>query len=102
MRFLVRLEASVPSDIDPGELARLDAAEAARGVELLRTGTIEHIWRVRGRRANAGVWSVESLDGLHVVLASLPMWQYLEVAGIEVLDEHPVFAAANGHERVNH
>ena len=57
VEFLVNIEVDWPADGDPDELARLTAAERARGAELAAAGTIRRMWRVPGRRANQGVAS---------------------------------------------
>lgn len=90
MRFLVRIEAHLPADLDADELTRLNAAETARGIALREAGTIEHIWRLDGRRANVGVWSAPSREVLDEEIDSLPMRQYVEVTEVTVLLPHPV------------
>jgi muconolactone D-isomerase len=90
VRFLVRLEAQLPADLDPAELARLNAAETARGIALREAGVIEQIWRLEGRRANVGVWHVPDRAALDDALASLPLRRWVEVAEVTVLLPHPV------------
>ena len=63
-----------PADGDPEELARLTAAERARGAELGAAGTIRRMWRVPGRRANWGVWEADDATALHAAIASLPLF----------------------------
>ena len=94
MRFLVRLEAHLPPDLDGAELERLNAAETARGVALRQAGVIEQIWRLEGRRANVGVWQVVDRAELDRVLESLPLWRWLEVVEVTVLLPHPVATAS--------
>jgi len=93
MRFLVRLEAHLPDDLDPDELARLNAAETARGIALREAGVIEHIWRLEGRRANVGVWVAPSRADLKATIDSLPLRRYVEIAEVSALLPHPVAAS---------
>jgi muconolactone delta-isomerase len=90
VRFLVRLAAYIPEDEDPAEVARLNDAETARGVELREAGVIEHLWRLEGRRANAGVWNVTDRAALDRALDSLPLRRWLEVEEVTLLLPHPV------------
>jgi muconolactone D-isomerase len=90
MRFLVRLEAHLPGDLDPEELDRLNSAETARGIALREAGVIEHIWRVEGRRANLGVWNTTNRAALDDVLATLPLRRWLDVTEVTTLLPHPV------------
>ncbi|MEJ7754757.1 MAG: muconolactone Delta-isomerase family protein, partial [Candidatus Limnocylindrales bacterium] len=64
VEFLVNIEVEWPADGDPQELARLTAAERARGAELAAAGTIRRMWRVPGRRANWGLWEAEDATAL--------------------------------------
>jgi muconolactone D-isomerase len=93
VRFLVRLEAHLPADLDPAELERLNAAETARGIALREAGVIENIWRLEGRRANVGVWHVADRAALDDALDSLPLRRWVEVAEVAVLLPHPVAAS---------
>jgi muconolactone D-isomerase len=92
VRFLVRLEAHLPEDLEGHELERLNAAETARGIALREAGVIEHIWRLEGRRANVGVWQAADRSALDEALDSLPLRPWLEVAEVVVLMPHPVGA----------
>lgn len=93
MRFLVRLEAQLPPDLDGAELERLNAAETARGIALSESGVIEQIWRLEGRRANVGVWHVADRTELDRMLDSLPLRRWLKVLEVTVLLPHPVARA---------
>ncbi|MCO8274657.1 muconolactone Delta-isomerase family protein [Actinoplanes sp. TRM 88003] len=90
---MVRLETTLPSGMPEEERAALLAAELRRGRELVAAGTIDHIWRLPGRLANVGVWSVADADELHAVLGSLPLWRWMTV-GVEALASHPLETGA--------
>ncbi|MBL7256231.1 muconolactone Delta-isomerase [Paractinoplanes lichenicola] len=93
MKFLVRLTTTFPAGLSDDERARLLAAESARGRELVAAGTIEHLWRLPGRLANVGVWSVRDADELHAAIASLPLWRFMDVR-VEALASHPLTEGA--------
>lgn len=88
MEFLVNIEIHWPADGDPGELAKLAAAERVRAAELVEQGTIRRLWRVPGRRANWGVWEAEDATALHAAIASLPFFRWL-TADVRPLALHP-------------
>jgi len=77
MEFLVRIEFSLPPDMDPAEKAELLEREAARGRELQAAGTIVRIWRVPGRFANIGIWQAADATELHAAISSLPLYPWM-------------------------
>jgi muconolactone D-isomerase len=79
MEFLARLEQSVSPDMDPDRLAEIKAAEYARGRELARAGIMRRIWRLPGRRATMVLYDVASIDELHEVISSLPLFPWFDV-----------------------
>lgn len=87
MEFLVRLEIALPPDMDPARRAQLLADEERRARELIDAGTIVRIWRVPGRYANVGVWEAADATALHDLVASLPLFPYME-AHVEALAQH--------------
>lgn len=89
MEFLVRLEVRLPPETDPLRRAELEAAEGARGVELIEAGHLKRIWRVPGRRANLSLYDVDDASHLHRLLCSLPMWPWID-ASVEPLAAHPL------------
>jgi muconolactone D-isomerase len=79
MEFLVRLEQQIPPDMDPVRLGEVKAAEKIRGTELVESGIMRRIWRLPGRRAVMVLYDVESTDQLHDVIASLPLFPWMDV-----------------------
>jgi muconolactone delta-isomerase len=86
--FLVQMENRIPADFDPDERERLHRAEGARARELAAAGILVRLWRVAGRRANAGIWRAASNVELHAALESLPMFPYLDIQ-VTPLSRHP-------------
>ena len=91
MEFLVQIQVRVPPEMSPEELADIVQRETVRGRELQEAGTIVRIWRVAGRRANAGIWRAETGDELHAAITSLPAFPWLEV-DVTPLATHPLEA----------
>lgn len=94
MRFLVRLETTLPPEMPEDQRSALLTAETRRGRELVDAGTVEHLWRLPGRLANVGVWAAADPDELHVALSSLPLWRWMSVQ-VEALASHPLTAAVD-------
>lgn len=88
MLFLTQMEVSVPHDIDPSELARIKEAEKRRAQEIQRSGKWPHLWRVAGRYANVSVFDAESVEELHELLSSLPMFNFMDIK-VTPLAQHP-------------
>ena len=91
MEFLVRIAIHWPPDGDPGEQARLIAAEGARARELAAEGRLRRLWRIPGRWANYGLWEAPDATALHVALASLPLqpWSEIDVTPLAVHPSDP-------------
>lgn len=79
MEFLARIEQDIPPDIDPERLAAVKAAEAVRGRELVEAGKLVRLWRIPGRRAVYGLYEVEGPDELHEILASMPLYPWMDI-----------------------
>ena len=94
MLFHVRMDVSLPHDLDPTERDKLLAAEKARALELQRAGTWVHLWRVAGRYSNISVFEVPDADALHDVLWALPLFTFMTVE-VTALAQHPSSLAAN-------
>jgi muconolactone D-isomerase len=91
MEFLVQIEVRFPPEMRAEQLADVTDREAARGRELQESGTIVRIWRIPGRRANAGVWSAADADELHRAISSLPAFPWID-ARVTPLATHPLEA----------
>ena len=94
MLFHVRMDVAIPHDLDPDERARLLASEKDRALELQRSGTWVHLWRVVGQYSNVSVFDVDSPGELHDILWNLPLFPFMTVA-VTALTEHPSALPAN-------
>jgi muconolactone D-isomerase len=91
MEFLISIEVSLPPEMPPATRDALLAQERVRGLELVESGVIRHIWRIPGRIANVAVWEAQDATALHEALVSLPVfpWTTIEVTPLAT---HPLMA----------
>ena len=85
MLFHVRMDVSLPPDLDATALI---AQEKARAIELQRSGAWPHLWRIVGEYANISIFDVPSNDDLHDLLSTLPLFPYLKIH-VTPLATHP-------------
>ena len=93
MLFHVRMDVSLPHDLDPNRRAELVQAERDRTLELQKMGVWQHLWRVVGLHSNISIFDVPSNDELHAFLSSLPLWEFMRVE-VTPLATHPSDLAA--------
>lgn len=95
VEFLVELEFSLPQGLTPSRESELLTAERERGEALGRAGHLRAIWRIPGRRANCGIWSVRDVTQLHELLASLPLFPYADIV-VRPLARHVLAGSCPG------
>lgn len=88
MLFHVRMDVSIPHDMDPTTQADLVAREKARAEEIQRTGAWPELWRIVGQYANISIFDVDDNDNLHELLSSLPLFPYMKIH-VTPLATHP-------------
>ena len=88
MLYHVRMDVRVPHDADPIHIERLKAEEKARAEVLQRAGTWRHLWRIAGAYANVSIFDVADHDELHAILATLPLFPFMDIA-VTPLARHP-------------
>jgi muconolactone D-isomerase len=86
--FHVRMDVTIPHDLDPDTRTALLATEQARALDLQRSGTWAHLWRVVGHYSNISIFAVDSTDELHDILWTLPLFPYMNVQ-VTPLAQHP-------------
>lgn len=91
VNFLVRIDVRLPAMLGEAERGELLRAELVRGRELKEAGHIVSIWRLPGGLRNVGVWEARDATELHELLASLPLYPYLE-SEVTALAVHPLDA----------
>ncbi|MCY1308328.1 Muconolactone Delta-isomerase [compost metagenome] len=92
MLFQVRMQIIIPHDADRAIVQQLSATELALAQKFQHDGKWLHIWRVVGEWANVSIFNVDSIDELHDILTSLPLFPFMELE-ITPLCKHP--AAVN-------
>jgi muconolactone D-isomerase len=93
MLFMLRIDVSVPPEMPDADKTRLRERENARAGELIEEGTMVRIWRIVGRVANFSVWQVSSLEQLHEKVQSMPMFPYMKIDVMPLID-HPMTQVA--------
>lgn len=88
MLFAVRMDVTMPQDMDAQTKADLLAREKAYSQDLQRTGEWQNIWRCVGEYANISIFDVTGNERLHEVLWGLPLFPYMKM-GITPLAAHP-------------
>lgn len=77
--FHVRMDVSIPRDLDPDERAETIAKEKAYSQDLQRQGKWVHIWRITGQFSNYSIFDVETPDELHDILWNLPLFPFMTI-----------------------
>jgi muconolactone D-isomerase len=88
MLFHVRMDVSLPPELDPDLRARLVAQERERALDLQRSGVWAQLWRIVGKYSNISIFDIDSGDELHTLLSSLPLYPYMTIEVIP-LAQHP-------------
>jgi muconolactone D-isomerase len=88
MLFHVRMDVNLPPTLPAAQADELKAVEKARAQELQRQGKWRHLWRIAGQYANVSLFDVESVDELHTLLSTLPLFPYMQIQ-VTPLCRHP-------------
>lgn len=98
MLFMLRIDVAIPPEMPQSEKDRLRQSENARAEELIRKGTMVRIWRIVGCIANFSLWRADSLEELHEVVMSMPMFPYMTIDVTPVIN-HPMTELADAQNR---
>jgi muconolactone D-isomerase len=88
MLFMLNIDVSIPADMPQAEKDALRQRENARAEQLINEGVMVRIWRIVGRVANFSVWQAPTLEALHEVVMSMPMFPYMKIEVTPLID-HP-------------
>lgn len=88
MKYLVRMDVSIPRDLSAEERSQIVAEEKLYSQRLQRAGKWPEIWRVVGEYANYSIFDVDSHDELHQILQGLPLFPYMSIS-VTPLAVHP-------------
>lgn len=88
MLFHVRMNVNLPLSMPTEQAAQLKQTEKELAQRLQHEGKWRHLWRIAGQYANISVFDVDSVDELHNLLTSLPLFPYMQV-DVMPLCRHP-------------
>jgi muconolactone D-isomerase len=88
MLFHVRMNVNLPLTMPAEQAAQLKADEKTLAARLQHEGKWRHLWRIAGQYANISVFDVASVDELHTLLTSLPLFPYMQIE-VMPLCRHP-------------
>lgn len=92
MLFQVFMQIKIPHDVDQEHIRNLSAAEIKIAEQLQRQGKWRHLWRVAGKWANISIFDVDSIDELHEILSTLPLFPFMALE-VTPLCKHPASIA---------
>ncbi|WP_306566832.1 muconolactone Delta-isomerase [Aquabacterium sp.] len=79
MLFKVEMVVRLPVDMPVAQADALKKTERELAQELQRSGKWRHLWRIAGQYANVSIFDVDSVDELHQLLTSLPLFPYMDI-----------------------
>ena len=88
MLFHVRMNVNLPQSMPSEQAAQLKQTEKDLAQRLQREGKWRHLWRIAGQYANVSIFDVDSVDELHALLTSLPLFPYMHI-DVMPLCRHP-------------
>ncbi len=88
MLFHVRMNVNLPLTMPAEQAAQLKQTEKELAQRLQHEGKWRHLWRIAGQYANVSVFDVDSVDELHHLLTSLPLFPYMQI-DVMPLCRHP-------------
>jgi muconolactone D-isomerase len=88
MLFHVRMNVNLPQSMPSEQAAQLKQTEKDLAQRLQREGKWRHLWRIAGQYANVSIFDVASVDELHTLLTSLPLFPYMQI-DVMPLCRHP-------------
>lgn len=88
MLFHVRMDVRLPLDMPPAQAEQLKQSERELAQNLQRSGKWRHLWRLAGQYANFSIFDVASVEELHNLLISLPLFPYMQIE-VTPLCRHP-------------
>ncbi|OGB01854.1 MAG: muconolactone delta-isomerase [Burkholderiales bacterium RIFCSPLOWO2_12_FULL_64_99] len=88
MLFKVEMVVRLPVDMPVAQADALKKTERELAQTLQRSGKWRHLWRIAGQYANVSIFDVDSVDELHQLLTSLPLFPYMDI-DVTALCRHP-------------
>ena len=94
MLFHVRMNVNLPVSMPEDQAAALKQTEKELAQRLQTEGKWRHLWRIAGQYANISIFDVDSVDELHTLLTSLPLFPYMQIE-VMPLCRHPSSIRSN-------
>jgi len=88
MLFHVRMNVNLPPAMPPEQAAQLKQDEKELARRLQQEGKWRHLWRIAGQYANVSIFDVGSVEELHALLTSLPLFPHMQIE-VMPLCRHP-------------
>jgi len=88
MLFHVQMDVNLPYDLPKAEADELKKVEKSRSQDLQASGKWRHLWRIAGNYSNISIFDVESVQELHDIISTLPLFPFMEIA-VTPLCRHP-------------
>lgn len=88
MLFHVRMDVRIPPDFDPIRADELKRIERERARDLQNQGKWRHLWRIAGQYSNVSVFDVETVQELHDIVSTLPLFPFMDIE-VTPLCRHP-------------
>jgi muconolactone D-isomerase len=82
------MNVDLPQSMPPEQAAQLKQDEKELARRLQQEGKWRHLWRIAGQYANVSIFDVGSVDELHTLLTSLPLFPYMQI-DVMPLCRHP-------------
>lgn len=88
MLFHVRMNVSLPLNMPEDQASDLKKREKEIAQSLQRSGEWRHLWRIAGQYANISIFDVSSVEELHTLISTLPLFPYMQIE-VMPLCRHP-------------
>jgi muconolactone D-isomerase len=88
MLFHVRMDVQLPPAMPVAQADELKKNERELAQGLQRSGKWRHLWRIAGQYANVSMFDVDSVEELHTLLMSLPLFPFMKI-DIMPMCRHP-------------
>ncbi len=88
MLFHVRMNVNLPASMPEADASTLKKKEKEIAQDLQSSGKWRHLWRIAGQYANISIFDVESVEELHALISTLPLFPYMQVE-VMPLCRHP-------------
>ncbi len=88
MLFHVRMDVCLPHSLPQQDVQSLKAEEKRRAQALQASGKWRHLWRIAGHYSNISLFEVASVEELHQLLSTLPLFPWMQIQ-VMPLCRHP-------------